>query len=651
MNLAEWGEFGGLLWLESTVLIAIAGLAARLVGNPRHRAVIWQTLFLALGAVLILRGSTFPGGTLDPDRSRRSVWIGTGVAAPAPQGWDQPNRPDTSQASQPLLPVTTASEAVRWPAWLWFLGTGLLAGRAVWSRRALRLALREARPAPVEIARAVELLREPIGAPRITTLTWRALPGPCVFGIRQPVLAVPAGLEARVPAGQYEAMLAHEVAHVAARDPWWALLSEGIRACLWWNPAVWLARRSLLMASELAADQAAACLPRGQTDLAESLVALGRELAGQPGRRLPVLGGSGLRSGLGRRVEALLNESPRWKRARPLHLWLLRSAALAALLILASPLPHAQLPAPAWTLLSRPPEPAAPGSASEPAASNRVGTVSDVLNDPQFRQVVKQLEAAPQKAPPTPPEAPRVLSERADAAERAGAADTNKIVNLGIKIIEITEPGAAFEIDWLFGPARDKNPVAVAQELGRVPGNPPLEGKDVIIERLGLEEQSAVLQREQFSELLRVLERRAFVDIMAAPRITTISGRPAQLSVTDAHNIVTTHARAGQDLFVTEKISFGQVIEVTPAAAAGDLWQLSVAASLVEFLGYQTDPATRVQRAHIRVRDAAATGTVAEGQTLVIRGVPVTESRRPQAGSPDKPAELRKRLYIFVTPE
>ena len=49
--------------------------------------------------------------------------------------------------------------------------------------------------------------------------------------------------------------LAHELAHLAARDPFWCLVADGAAAMLWWHPAVWWLRRQSQLASELAADE------------------------------------------------------------------------------------------------------------------------------------------------------------------------------------------------------------------------------------------------------------------------------------------------------------------------------------------------------------------------------------------------------------
>ena len=109
-------------------------------------------------------------------------------------------------------------------------------------------------------------------------LTAHSLSSPVVFGCFRPVILVPAGFDDDFGAAQQEAMLAHELAHLAARDPFWQSAALWLCAALWWQPLAWWSRRRLRAASETAADEASLLVPDGPCVLAESLVALGRRL-------------------------------------------------------------------------------------------------------------------------------------------------------------------------------------------------------------------------------------------------------------------------------------------------------------------------------------------------------------------------------------
>src|SRR5207249_6589724 len=132
------------------------------------------------------------------------------------------------------------------------------------------------------------------------------LGGPIVFGVFRPVIALPGDFAERFNLAQQEAVLAHELAHLASGDPVWYGLANLATALLWWHPLVWWVRRQLHFASEQAPDEASLLVADGPGVLAECLVDLGARLTHE--RSFVRLGveGTGLRSGLGRRVERLL---------------------------------------------------------------------------------------------------------------------------------------------------------------------------------------------------------------------------------------------------------------------------------------------------------------------------------------------------------
>lgn len=668
LDASFWLQMGGLLFLETTLLAAAGWIAARRARNPRTRANIWQAVFLALLATLLARGSGLSVGGADRAPSLREIRVSE---SPAPEG-----------SFDPILSTEFHSDSastsnIRWPGWLWAAGTALLLGRMGAGHWALRRARRRARPASAETLLSIDELRRAIQVPRTSAVVWNVLPCPSAFGLFRPTIALPEGLELRIPSEQFKAVLAHELAHIAARDPFWALVSESVRALLWWNPAAWLARRELMHASELAADQASACVPNGPNALAESLVALGLQFYASPAPSLPVLGGEGLRSCLGRRVKSLLANPPRWKPVRPLRAWLLRGSLMAAVLLLAALLPHAQSPGPWWVLMQGPVE--KPASMPQQSSSN-LATISGIMTDPQFRQVIDALNSAEENAPnakpapadptaadaapPTsaPPEKPTVpviddipfLGRLFRPSNPANAEpvqiESAPSLTLRFEIAEIAETRAGLGLDWLFGDFHTKQPVAIAQQHPvQLPGNDPIKGRNIQVEHLRFEEQFAVLGAGQYSGLKSALERQEGVDFLSAPKVTTSSGRQAQISVLDVHTIITgqSEIQSGTNIVGVENISCGQVVNVTPVAV-GERWQLPVVASTIEFLGYDSN-----MRAQVRVRDAAATAMVGLGETLLIRGVPVTETRKVKGGlfRRDRTEEVRKRLYIFVTPE
>jgi hypothetical protein len=135
-----------------------------------------------------------------------------------------------------------------------------------------------------------------------------ALVGPIAFGWWRPTIGLPQGFFARHSQAEQDTMLAHELAHLAARDPLWLALADALSAALWWHPAVWWLRRQFRVASETAADDASLLVQDGPVILADCLVSLAAQL--QTRRATGWLGMAEFRSGLGRRVERLLRLRP-----------------------------------------------------------------------------------------------------------------------------------------------------------------------------------------------------------------------------------------------------------------------------------------------------------------------------------------------------
>lgn len=201
-----------------------------------------------------------------------------------------------------------AEQCGAWLGRVWALGTTVLLGWLAWNRWQLGW-LRSRLPVMnrPSLARCAHRLARQLGLRgAVAILESRQVQSPVAFGIFRPVLVLPLNFAAEFEAPQQEVMLAHELAHLARRDPLWLLACDALCAVLWWHPAVWLMRQRLRTASELAADESSLLVPRGPEVLADCLVGLARRSLGA--KRLGWLSvhGGGFRSALGRRVERLL---------------------------------------------------------------------------------------------------------------------------------------------------------------------------------------------------------------------------------------------------------------------------------------------------------------------------------------------------------
>jgi beta-lactamase regulating signal transducer with metallopeptidase domain len=105
-------------------------------------------------------------------------------------------------------------------------------------------------------------------------LTSNELPSPISWGVVRPVILLNA--EAAESHGEAEAIITHELAHVARLD--WAklLLSRVAVALFWFNPLVWLLAREAHQLREEAADDAVLATDIDETEYARLLVGVAR---------------------------------------------------------------------------------------------------------------------------------------------------------------------------------------------------------------------------------------------------------------------------------------------------------------------------------------------------------------------------------------
>ena len=307
-----------LAWLagETAAALALAALAAWILRSPAWRRTLWQAAFVALGLIV---GTELTGAgrhvvqrlIARPQPTRHFIVRGNLPVTVAPnQPADVAAGPADalSPREATAVPAPPPPSARWWPGGLWLAGSGLLLARFVVARFLLLVAGgRRRRVADDALRGQVERIRHRLGLRRRVRLAeCPGLRSPIAFGVLRPTIGLPARFRDAFPSAQREAMLAHEVAHLAARDPLWHGLAEVVTAALWWQPLVWWARRQLHAASESAADEASLVVEDGPCALAECLVNLGKRLDRR--RALVWLGveGGGYRSGLGRRVQRLL---------------------------------------------------------------------------------------------------------------------------------------------------------------------------------------------------------------------------------------------------------------------------------------------------------------------------------------------------------
>ena len=134
-------------------------------------------------------------------------------------------------------------------------------------------------------------------------LTSNALASPISWGLMRPVILLNG--RAVEAADEAEAIIAHELAHVARMDWIKLLLARVATALFWFNPLVWMLAREAHQLREEAADDAVLAADIVDTDYAQLLVGVARHEC--PGLLLGAHGVAPSRSSLARRVARVLD--------------------------------------------------------------------------------------------------------------------------------------------------------------------------------------------------------------------------------------------------------------------------------------------------------------------------------------------------------
>ena len=260
LDLAKIGLLGASGWL-------VAALLARGPASARHD--LW--LLVLLGAVLVPVAELL----LPP------------LYVIVPATWEPPGQP-------PFVLGLWALGALVWAA---RLAPGLVALRRIaragerWSDPAALAALAAAARL-AGVTRPVRLLRS------------SAVPVPATWGVRRPVIALPAAAATWTPE-RLRLVLVHELVHVRRQDVMVEALLWLAGALYWFHPAVWLATARVRLERERTCDEAVIATGARASDYCGHLVEIMR--AATRGARGAVIGATmAAPCTLERRVRALL---------------------------------------------------------------------------------------------------------------------------------------------------------------------------------------------------------------------------------------------------------------------------------------------------------------------------------------------------------
>jgi type II secretory pathway component GspD/PulD (secretin) len=178
---------------------------------------------------------------------------------------------------------------------------------------------------------------------------------------------------------------------------------------------------------------------------------------------------------------------------------------------------------------------------------------------------------------------------------------------------------------------------------------------------------TGILNDENFKTVIHALEAREDVEFLTEPEVTTASGRQTQVRATQTQSVLTkfvyqkgaTGTNAIQPQ--VEKVTTGPILDVAPHVLAdGYTINLSVEASFTQFLGYDTPTNTVTLNTswgkalapkilpHFHIQRTSANLNLWDGQTVVLGGLPVTNSVG-GIETAEKSNTIKNDLLVFVT--
>ncbi len=245
---------GDHLW-QSTVCVGVAWLLT-LALRKNHASIRFWVWFAASMKFLVPFAALVAIGTALP-------WKPAPIAANGPiEIFEFVSQPFSASVA---TAVTSTPALERWtlerlaatglPA-LWVLGTLTVLG--VWLARWRRIRVTVTAATKDTGSRERQLLSRLAAERGLLAPELRLSTGavePAVIGVRRPLLLWPAGISPRLTDAQVEAILSHELAHIARRDNLLALSHMGVQAIFWFHPLVWFIGTRLVHERERACDE------------------------------------------------------------------------------------------------------------------------------------------------------------------------------------------------------------------------------------------------------------------------------------------------------------------------------------------------------------------------------------------------------------
>ncbi|MEM7232003.1 MAG: M56 family metallopeptidase [Planctomycetota bacterium] len=330
-------SFAATYWLHSTILIAGVWFLIRFgrLTNRKLRDGLWKFALLGGIATSLLQTTiSLPQFGPSLSLSERVVLV---KASPSTAPLTTRGNGTTSKTAEPVettteqraTSVTEPVTATPWSVWtiltiVWAGGALLGLFRLAASLKRLHALKRSSRsvhhPIVVDLVSRLVALLDLRG--EVEVRAGSQVGSPMVAGWIRWSIFIPPAFVKQLTKQQLAALLAHELAHLVRRDPWWVLGSRIVSAVFFFQPLNLVVRRGLRIEAEFLADQLASEALDDRVGLARCLISLNEWLAssddGRIGLEAAAIGMATYRSTLGQRVENLLvagdrlGRLPRW---------------------------------------------------------------------------------------------------------------------------------------------------------------------------------------------------------------------------------------------------------------------------------------------------------------------------------------------------
>lgn len=660
----------GAVTLQSTILVGLL-LLLDLGLRQRVRAALRYGLWL-----LVILKLLSPPSLLSP--TGIAYWL-------MPRFIAIPSRPSVPEWQVRMLstpevavPEGIPQRTVMQPQWDFSVGLGLgwiagTMGLGLWVARGhWRVArrIRAAVPASPHLQSLLRRTARELGLRRVPELRLSPEPhSPAVCGFGRPVVLLPSDLVLSDAA--WRTVFLHELIHLRRRDLWVNGVQVLTQIVWWWNPLVWWTNARIRQLRETAVDEAVMlATSREDSEYPATLVALARHCLAQPTFSLGLLGILAAPSRLERRVRRLL-EMPLPRSARlGWSGWLVLGLIAAGLLPMGFEARVTAAPSPAAEV--RPPEktetPGVVTTDSNPAAPT-VGAPTGPLSTRSYKLStpveLKLLGVAAESEVPRSPDLMQQQLRRFISAQSVNfpafdggaSSDPNRasvFLNRDDHVLLVRATPSQLDRlgEWIQMLGADGQTFAVTvspgllrkqsiQQLRPAPQQIQIETRFIEgdlggIERLLLPRKDAHAANDEplrLSEIeaarfLHEAESLPGFEVLATPKVTTLSGRAAEIQVGEMRTIVVGESNAPSGkLFLTSQVATGPKLALTVVTdpAIANALRLTATASMVEFLGYAD--ATKVHPL-IRSNSATMDARLTDGESMLLGLPPVTNTVR-----------------------